>query len=98
LGHEKLSSSVNVDTKEFWIFKGLVLRLMGYKRRMAYHKIFVVKLKSIPMKKKGLTFVFFSNIVFCIGQVSLENGKYDVGFQHYLVHDSTRTPLKTGLI
>lgn len=48
------------------------------------------------MKLKVLTIIFFSNIVFCFGQVSLEqlsleNGKYNVGFQHYLAVDSTRT-------
>lgn len=48
------------------------------------------------MKSKILIAIFISNAACCFGQVSLnklslDNGKYSVGFQHYIVVDSTRT-------
>ncbi len=48
------------------------------------------------MKFILLIFIVLSNVAPCIGQVSLnaislENGKYEVGFWHYIVMDSTRT-------
>jgi len=48
------------------------------------------------MKFKILIAIFISNAACCFGQVSLnqlslDNGKYSVGFQHYLAVDSTRT-------
>lgn len=48
------------------------------------------------MKLKILIVFFISNAVCCFGQVSLNqlslgNGKYSVGFQHYSAVDSTRT-------
>ena len=48
------------------------------------------------MKIKILILLFFSNVALGFGQVSLKqlslaHGKYEVGFQHYLAVDSTRT-------
>lgn len=48
------------------------------------------------MKLKILMIIFIFNTTCCFGQVSLnqlslDNGKYSVGFEHYLAVDSTRT-------
>ncbi len=48
------------------------------------------------MKTQFLILLFFSFLNFCFGQtslkkMSLENGKFNVGFKHYLTTDSTRS-------
>lgn len=52
--------------------------------------------KKFLMKIKILTLLFFLSFTFCQAQVSLkeislEKGRHQVGFKHYLVWDSTRT-------